>query len=116
MVLEKHTPSMKPVDSRSLLATCVAAAAKAAEVIRAGAARREQLVWEEKARADFVSEVDRASEAVIAEIIRGRHADARLVAEEGSPDFDSLDGLVFIADPLDGTTNFLHGFPWYAVS
>jgi Archaeal fructose-1,6-bisphosphatase and related enzymes of inositol monophosphatase family len=107
---------MKPSDSRSLLATCVAAAAKAAEVIRAGAARREQLVWEMKSRADFVSEVDRDSEAVLGDVIRGRHSDARIVAEEGSPHLESLDGLVFIADPLDGTTNFLHGVPWYAVS
>ena len=103
-------------DRRALLATCVAAAAKAAEVVRAGAARREQLQWETKSRADFVSQVDRDSETVLAEIIRGRHPDARLIAEEGSPALHALDGLVFIADPLDGTTNFLHGFPWYAVS
>jgi myo-inositol-1(or 4)-monophosphatase len=107
---------MTLTDTRALLATCVTAAAKAAEVIRAGAGRRDELLWETKTRADFVSEVDRASEGTIAEIVRSRHPDARLVAEEGSPDFDSLEGLVFIADPLDGTTNFLHAFPWYAVS
>src|ERR1051325_3835555 len=103
-------------DKRDLLATCVAAAAKGAEVIRAGAARRDQLTWESKSQSDFVSEVDRDSEQVLAEIIRGRHPDAGLVAEEGSPQITTLAGLHFIADPLDGTTNFLHGFPWYAVS
>jgi myo-inositol-1(or 4)-monophosphatase len=103
-------------DRRSLLATCVAAAVKAADVVRAGAARRDELAWETKSRADFVSEVDRGSEQVLADVIRGRHPDARLVAEEGSPDLHALEGLVFIADPLDGTTNFLHGFPWYAIS
>jgi myo-inositol-1(or 4)-monophosphatase len=103
-------------DKRALLGSCVAAAAKASEVIRAGAARRDRLVWETKTHADFVSEVDRESERVIGEVILGRHADAVLVAEEGSPHLESLRGLVFIADPLDGTTNFLHGFPWYAVS
>jgi myo-inositol-1(or 4)-monophosphatase len=108
--------SMTPADTRALLATCVAAAAKSAEVIRAGTGRRNELVWETKTRADFVSEVDRASEQVLGDIIRGRHPDARVIAEEGSPQLDALDGLVFIADPLDGTTNFLHGFPWYAVS
>ncbi len=107
---------MTPTDTRALLATCVAAAAKAADVIRAGAARRSELVWETKTRADYVSEVDRASEQILGDVIRGRHPDARLIAEEGSPHLDGLDGLVFIADPLDGTTNFLHGFPWYAVS
>src|ERR1043165_5024552 len=103
-------------ERRDLLATCVAAAAKGAEVIRAGAAKREQLTWETKSQSDFVSEVDRDSERVLAEVIRGRHPDAGLVAEEGSPQITSLAGLHFIADPLDGTTNFLHGFPWYAVS
>ena len=103
-------------DKRALLATCVAAAAKAAEFIRAGAARRDQLTWETKSPADFVSEVDRDAERALADLIRGRHSDARIVAEEGTPDLDALEGLVFIADPLDGTTNFLHGFPWYAVS
>jgi myo-inositol-1(or 4)-monophosphatase len=107
---------MTDSSARALLATCVAAAAKASEVVRAGAARRDQLVWENKSRSDFVSEVDRDSEEVIAGIIHDRHPGAALVAEEGSPVVDSLDGLVFIADPLDGTTNFLHGFPWYAIS
>lgn len=114
--LDKRTSTPSPSDTRALLATCVAAAAKAAEVVRAGAARRDQLVWETKSRADFVSEVDRDSEQVLADVIRGRHPDARLIAEEGSPDLHALNGLVFVADPLDGTTNFLHGFPWYAVS
>jgi myo-inositol-1(or 4)-monophosphatase len=39
-----------------------------------------------------------------------------MLAEEGSPDASSTHGLVYVVDPLDGTTNFLHGFPWYAVS
>jgi myo-inositol-1(or 4)-monophosphatase len=103
-------------DSRALLTTCVAAAARGAELVRAGAGRRTALVWESKGGNDFVSEVDRASEAAIADIVRGRHPDATLVAEEGSPDLGHSRGLVFVADPLDGTTNFLHGIPWYAVS
>jgi myo-inositol-1(or 4)-monophosphatase len=101
--------------NRALLATCVAAAARAAEIIRTGAERRDQLTWESKSRGDFVSEVDVASEAAIKEIVLGRHADARLLAEERASETD-LRGLVFVVDPLDGTTNFLHGFPWYAVS
>ena len=105
-----------PADRRALLATCVAAAARGAEIVRAGAARRASLVWENKAHADFVSEVDRASEEAIAAIVGERHRDATLVGEELSPSAEMPDGLVFVADPLDGTTNFLHGFPWYAVS
>ena len=103
-------------DRRALLATCVAAAARSAEVIRAGAERRDTLVWESKSRFDFVSDVDRASEQALGDVITSRHADATILAEEGSPDAQATRGLVFVADPLDGTTNFLHGFPWYAVS
>ena len=103
-------------DKRALLATCVAAAAKAAEVIRAGAARLPELQWQTKSTADFVSDVDHAAERALAEVIRTRHSDALLIAEEFSPTATAGGGLVFVADPLDGTTNFLHGFPWYAVS
>ena len=84
--------------------------------MRAGAERRESITWEEKTRGDFVSEVDVASECAIGEVIRERHPDARLLAEELSSGTTDRAGLLFVADPLDGTTNFLHGFPWYAVS
>ncbi|HEY4217358.1 MAG TPA: inositol monophosphatase family protein [Gemmatimonadaceae bacterium] len=102
--------------SRSLLATCVAAAARAAEIIRAGAANRASLRWESKSASDFVSEIDRNAEQAINEIVASRHSDARVLGEEFSPAMADRTGLVFVADPLDGTTNFLHGFPWYAVS
>lgn len=101
---------------RHLLATCVAAAAKAAEVIRAHTARRGSLDWEAKGTADFVTVVDRDAEEALAGVITSRHPGAALVAEEGSPADAIGHGLAFVADPLDGTTNFLHGFPWYAVS
>ena len=101
---------------RVLLASCVTAAVRSADVIREGASRRSSLEWESKSTFDFVSDVDRASEAALAEVIATRHPDATLLAEEGSPNADATTGLVFVADPLDGTTNFLHGVPWYAVS
>ena len=106
-------------DARALLATCVAAVVKGADAVRSRAQRLETLAWEEKTRADYVSEADRASEHAIAEIVAARHPDARLLGEELSPDVAAAQlgqGLVFVVDPLDGTTNFLHGFPWYAVS
>ena len=104
---------------RALLATCVTAAVKGADVIRAHAQNIANIAWEEKSRADFVSEVDRESERAIADIVRERHPDAKLLGEELSPELAAAHlarGLVFVADPLDGTTNFLHGFLWYAVS
>ncbi|HEX4934582.1 MAG TPA: inositol monophosphatase family protein [Gemmatimonadaceae bacterium] len=102
--------------SRGLLATCVTAAVRAADEIRRRTPDRATLRWEEKSATDFVSEVDHAAEAVIAGIVAERHPGAVLLAEEGSPDADIARGTVFVVDPLDGTTNFLHGFPWYAVS
>ena len=98
-----------------MLATCVAAAVKAGDVIRAAAATLADLHWEVKGPSDFVSQVDRDAEAALTSVIRERHPDAGIMAEEGSPKAESRE-LLFVADPLDGTTNFLHGFPWYAVS
>jgi myo-inositol-1(or 4)-monophosphatase len=111
-----ETRAAARADARALLATCVAAAATGAGIVRAGAERRATLVWESKGNNDFVSEIDRASEAAIGELVASRHPDAALLAEEGSPDLSGARGLVFVADPLDGTTNFLHGLPWYAVT
>ena len=62
-----------------------------------------------------MTEVDRTAEKLIAEILLGSHPGARIVGEELSPVL-LTDGLVWIVDPLDGTTNFLHAFPSYAVS
>lgn len=108
-------------DAESLKARAAAvsirAARAAAEIISAAAAELPSLVWIEKGAADFVTEVDKAAEARIAEIVLSAFPDAKILGEELSPDNElSHDGLIFIADPLDGTTNFLHGFPHYAVS
>jgi len=73
-------------------------------------------VWEEKLQFDFVSDVDRRAEQALSDVIAQRHPDARVLGEEFSPTLEGRTGLVFVADPLDGTTNFLHGIPWYAVS
>ncbi len=102
---------------RGLLASCVAAAVRGAEIVRAGAADLGRLTWDVKSPADFVSDVDRDSERALTAILRDRHPDARIVGEEATPEAAAdLSGLSFVADPLDGTTNFLHGYPWYAVS
>ena len=103
-------------DNRELLDIALEAARAAATVIRDATAQRENLVWETKGRADFVSEVDKASERLIAEIVGRRCPDAIVLGEELSPTALSSMGIVVIADPLDGTTNFLHGYPEYSVS
>ena len=101
--------------ARALLATCVAAAVRGAEVVRSASTTLANITWEAKGPADFVSEVDRGAEEVIRRVVAERHPDAVLIAEESTPTVAQGD-LTFVADPLDGTTNFLHGFPWYAVS
>ena len=72
--------------------------------------------WTVKGRHDFVTDVDRAAERIIADILLGGEPGSRILGEELSPDAAGADGLVWVVDPLDGTTNFLHGLPWYAVS
>ena len=99
-----------------LLDVALEAARAAASVIRDATSDREKLVWESKGRSDFVSAVDKASEQRIVEIVGRRLPEALILGEELSPDALSHSGLVVIADPLDGTTNFLHGYPEYAVS
>lgn len=70
-----------------------------------------------KSQSDFVTEVDRAAEAAILDVIRAAYPDHGILAEESglagtNPDAE----YQWIIDPLDGTTNFIHGVPQYAVS
>jgi len=103
-------------DARTLLDTAIAAADAAAIFIRERSGDPSALAWIEKSPADFVSEVDRGAEQRIRDIVLRAHPDARVVGEELSPNALTDTGLAFIVDPLDGTTNFLHGYPEYAVS
>ena len=59
--------------------------------------------------------MDRTAERIITELLLAAEPGSRIVGEELQPDIVT-DGLVWIVDPLDGTTNFLHDFPSYAVS
>jgi myo-inositol-1(or 4)-monophosphatase len=92
------------------------AARRGATVIRDASTQRDKLVWETKGRSDFVSEVDKTSEREIAGVVKRRLPDAVILGEELSPTAIAGKGIVVIADPLDGTTNFLHGYPEYSVS
>ncbi len=70
----------------------------------------------EKAANDLVSVADRAAEAAILGVIAARHPDHRVLAEESGGSGLEEPGTVWIVDPLDGTTNFVHGVPHWAVS
>jgi myo-inositol-1(or 4)-monophosphatase len=99
-----------------LLAVARDAAGVGASYIRSRARDASTITWESKARADFVSEVDREAETRIGEILASRVPAAKVVGEELTPGALTTSGIAFIVDPLDGTTNFLHGYPQYAVS
>ena len=72
--------------------------------------------WIEKGRHDFVTEADRNAETLIVETLTRELPGSTVVGEELSPGSAPTDDIVWIVDPLDGTTNFLHGYPQYAVS
>ena len=91
------------------------AALRAAEFLRT-ASRPSVHTWTEKSQHDFVTEIDRAAEAMIAEVIVREEPRSVIVGEELSPSRLAQGELVWIVDPLDGTTNYLHGYAQYAVS
>ena len=91
------------------------AAERAGGYLRAVERPADPTAWTLKGSRDFVTEVDRAAERIIADVLLAAEPGSRIVGEELSPDVVS-EGLVWIVDPLDGTTNFLHDFPSYAVS
>lgn len=88
---------------------------KAGELIRERIGRLTRASIFSKGPSDFVTEVDHASEALIIEAIQSRFPDHHIMAEE-SAQGQLGDGITWIIDPLDGTTNFIHGFPFVAVS
>ena len=92
----------------------VTAARAAGNFIMRHLDRADSLKIVRKGRNDFVSEVDRGAEAEIVHTIRKAYPDHAVLAEEGGASGDSE--WLWIIDPLDGTTNFLHGFPHFCVS
>lgn len=70
-----------------------------------------------KGEIDLVTEADLAAEERILEILRQRQSGATVLAEESFARYGAApSGTVWVVDPLDGTTNFAHGLPWFAVS
>jgi len=97
-----------------LLNIAVKAARKAGEVIIRSLNRIESLRVTTKGRNDFATEVDQAAERTIIDEVRRHYPAHAFLAEESGVSGES--DTVWIIDPLDGTTNFLHGFPTFAVS
>ena len=100
-----------------MLTTAVKAARRAGNIINRGACELDLLTITAKGPKDFVSEIDHAAEAAIVETLHAAYPDHAILAEEGTAKGENAKAdHVWIIDPLDGTTNFLHGFPQYCVS
>jgi len=100
-----------------MLNVAVKAARAAGAIINRAALDVEAVRVSQKQVNDFVTEVDHASEAAVIETLLGAYPDHAIWAEESGREHGKQGAdHVWIIDPLDGTTNFIHGFPVYCVS
>ena len=100
---------MTTEDTRSI---AVAAAQEAGRIIRAHGG--DALTVQHKGAVDLVTQVDLACEEAIRALLQARSPGVAILAEEGGGPWDAT--TRWIVDPLDGTTNFVHGYPSYAVA
>jgi len=101
-----------------MLNTAIKAARNGAKVISRASFDLDLLKVTKKQHNDFVTEVDQAAEAAIIDVLKNAYPDHAILAEESGASANLHDDNenVWIIDPLDGTTNFIHGFPQYCVS
>ena len=97
-----------------MLNTAIKAARRAGKVIMRHHDRLDRLSVESKGHNDYVSEIDRMAEAEIIDVLRSAYPDHAVLAEESGR--TTGNDYLWIIDPLDGTTNYLHGYPQFAVS
>lgn len=102
-------------DLDDLLRLAEGVARAAGRLLAAGAQRQRADVATKSSPTDMVTEMDRASEALILEELLGARPDDGLLGEEGT-DVAGTSGVRWVVDPLDGTTNYLYGFPGFNVS
>lgn len=100
-----------------MLNVAIKAARAAGAVINRAALDVENVRVAQKQVNDFVTEVDQASERIIIETLLGAYPQHGILAEESGSEYGNKNSdHIWIIDPLDGTTNFIHGFPVYCVS
>ncbi|MDI7268538.1 MAG: inositol monophosphatase family protein [Myxococcota bacterium] len=99
-----------------ILDTAVRAARRAGDIILAASRKATAVEVESKGPADYVTEIDRAAEAAVLEIVRAEWPGHAVLAEERGAQGDARAEYLWIVDPLDGTTNFVRGVPHFAVS
>jgi myo-inositol-1(or 4)-monophosphatase len=93
----------------------ITAARNASKVIIRSLGRLDQREITEKQKNDFVTDVDKAAEKEIIAVIKKSYPDHKIVAEE-SGESEGNEDFVWIIDPLDGTTNYIHGVPHFCIS
>ena len=98
----------------ALLNVAVMAARRAGAVLGRNFNKRDKLTVEKKGHNDYVTSADLAAEKAIIDVIHKHYPDHAILAEESGVQGDS--DHVWIIDPLDGTTNYLHGFPVFGIS
>jgi myo-inositol-1(or 4)-monophosphatase len=98
----------------ALLNVAVMAARRGGDTLVRNLNKLDKIKVEMKGRNDFVSEVDRAAERAVIDTILKHYPDHAILAEESGAQGQS--DFLWVIDPLDGTTNYLHGFPVFAVS
>ena len=106
--------ALTPEERASYLATAIQAAEAAGAILLDHA--RSGFRIDHKAAINLVTDADRQAEESIVRTIRSAHPAHRILAEERGRDGASESPYQWIVDPLDGTTNFAHGFPFYSVS
>ena len=100
-----------------MLNTAIKAARRGASIISRASFDLDLIKVTKKQHNDFVTEIDQAAEAAIIEVLKNAYPNHAILAEEsGASDNPETNEYVWIIDPLDGTTNFIHGFPQYCVS
>ena len=114
--IDRPSSSLKPM--HPALNVIIKAARRASQIINRSSSELDHLKVTSKRQSDFVTEVDKAAEAAIIDVLREAYPDYGILAEESGAAAGSGAGSDYqwIIDPLDGTTNFIHGFPQYAIS
>jgi myo-inositol-1(or 4)-monophosphatase len=102
--------------NQDLLHVALSAAERGVHFIREAKRPSNPDDWSRKAQHDFVTSVDREAERHVTEVLLAGAPGSAVIGEELSPDKEAKAEVTWVVDPLDGTTNYLHGYPQYAVS
>ncbi|MFC0309086.1 inositol-1-monophosphatase [Gallibacterium trehalosifermentans] len=99
-----------------MLNIAIRAVRKAGNIVAKGFERRDDIQTNQKSTNDYVTNIDKAAEAAIIEIIRKSYPEHTIIAEESGASEGKESDIQWVIDPLDGTTNFVKGLPHFSIS